>query len=163
MENLASVATLFLFGVFLVGRFITIKKNRAMVGDKISLDISEEEKNGLNIIDEVSLADNPANSLFITSQSGIYSLSINCLQYDEGYNKVINRETVFEHSFLNIGQTLQINVTMAELINSYEITYFTWDYRMIIIPLYHNPKNGVVAEIAQPKHTYKSILYYFFQ
>ena len=69
MGDFASIATLVMFVIYLIGRFITIKKNRVIVDDKMSLDISEEEKRRLNIVDVKTVGDNPDNSLFITSQN----------------------------------------------------------------------------------------------
>ncbi len=163
LGNIASIVTLALFLVYIIGRIVTIYKVKSIVADRLTICNPKENKGDFNIVDEITIGEYPINTLLITSQNGIYSFVVYKVEYDKNYKKIVARESVYMLPYLNIEQTLQINVKLEETVNKFEISYLTSDYRRITIPLYLNMKNGIVSELAQPKHTLKSILYYLFQ
>ena len=46
---------------------------------------------------------------------------------------------------------------------TYEIEYYTYDFKKVKVELWTNLKNGVITESAKPKHTFKSLCYYLFK
>ncbi len=158
----ASIATLIMFIIYFAGRIIVIRTSESVVEDKIELIDSKNNKVEYNIIETISLGTNPENTILITARNVIHRFTAFQIVFDKDKNEVgKTEEYLIKH--INVNQTVEVNVTMAETINEYELSYLTSDFRKVTIPLYSNLKNGVVSEIAQPKHTWKSILYYLFR
>lgn len=159
---IASGATLILFIIYFIGRFMTIKKSKSTFLDKVTVELSETPKGEYDIVESFKLEDNPYNSFILTSREGIYSLTVFKLIKDKELN-TIGRTEIHKCDFLNIGQSLEFLINDLDIGPSFEIEYYTPDYRIVTISLWSNLKNGVVSESAFPKHTWKSYMYYFFR
>lgn len=163
LGNIASVATLILFVIYFVGRTITIFRTKNLYKDEVAIFKNNKYlMDEYNIVESFCVEDNPYNSFILTSREGIYSISLYRLKFDNSMN-VIGREKVDEYKFLNVGQSLEVCLTIPELITTYELEYYTPDYKKVTIELWENLKNGVVSESATVKHTWKSFLYYLFR
>lgn len=161
-SGIASGATLILFIIYFIGRYMTIKKTKSIFLDEVTIELSETPKDDYNIVESFKLEDNPYNAFILTSREGVYSLKVFKLIKDKELN-VIGRTEVHKYDFLNIGQSLELLFNDVDSGPSFEIEYYTPDYKMVTISLWSNLKNGVVSESAIPKHTWKSYLYYFFK
>ena len=159
---IASGATLILFIIYFIGRYMTIKKTKSIFLDEVAIELSETSKDGYNIVETFKLENNPYNSFILTSREGIYSLTVFKLLKDKKWN-TIGRTEIHKYDFLNIGQSLEFLFNDIDVGPNYEIEYYTPDYKKVTISLWSNLKNGVVSESAFPKHTWKSYLYYLFR
>ncbi len=162
ISDSASVATLILFVIYFVGRVITIVKQRNIYNDRLEILLANDEQVENNIVEDFYLEDNPYNVFIITSVQGIWELKIYRNQLDENFNTQ-GQEKVAERSFLNMGQSVAIHLTIPEMISSFCVEYITCDFKKVHLELVYNMKSGVLSEIVRPSHTWKSILYYLFR
>ncbi len=163
LGDIASVATLILFVFYFIGRIITIVRNRYVFVDELRMMDAEFEYEGCNIVQVFDLEKEACNTFILTSRQGIYDLAVYRILYDSDFNR-IGRERLEKntYSFLNIGQSLAFRVTSPEIFTTYEVEYYTPDYKRVTIALWDNPKNGVLSESAKPKNTFKSIMFHLF-
>lgn len=167
LGNVASVATLVLFIIYFVGRFITVLNERSVCYDIISY-VQGDVCNNFDIICTLDVekddTSNNITTVVLTSKQGISKIKIYKLFYDEKYNEIKSKKSeVASCDFLNIGQSYAIKTHIPELIPHYRIEYITHDFRKIELDIRDNLKNGVVSEMIRPKHTIKSVLYYLFR
>lgn len=161
LGDIASVATLLLFVFYFVGRTITIIRSRSVFPDNIRMESLGFDRSGLDIVEQFDLEPNPYNAFILTSEQGIYDLSIYQISYDEECNRVGRKQLKdCKYSFLNKGQSLEFRLSVPELLVTYEVEYYTPDYRKVTISLWDNPKNGVMSESARPQNTFKSVLFH---
>ena len=167
LSNAASIATLVLFAIYFIGRFITIFRMQELEPIDLILTDTKFDRMKYQIVDEF-LYDIPPEGevwpiLVLRSISGIRSLVLYEYQYDNELN-VIDKKVVSRRSKLvNIGQSIVFYTGLPELVPMYEIEYETMDYRKVVFPVVDNMKSGVLTEFMVPKHTVKSVLYYFFR
>lgn len=161
LSDIASITTLILFVLYFIGRFIAIIRNRSIFPDKIIMESIDFNQGEFDIVETFEMEENPQNIFVLTSEQGIYHVSVYQILYDNKLNRIGRKKLEkFKWKFLNKGQSLCFCITSPELLTTYEVEYFTPDYRKVTIDLWDNPKNGVMSESAVPKNTIKSILYY---
>ena len=163
LGDIASIATLILFVFYFIGRTFSIIRMRTLFRDEIAIVRSNHSSSQYQIVETFEIDENPYNSFILTSREGIYSLSIYRVKWDVEYWQRIGRVKIGELPFLNVGQSVEIRLTIPELFTTCEIEYFTSDYRKIKIPVVDNPKSGVESEFVEPKHTWRSVLYHIFK
>ena len=133
----------------------------SIFSDRIIMESIDFNQSKFDIIETFEIEENPLNIFILTSEQGIYNVSIYQILYDNELNRIGRKKLEkFKWNFLNKGQSLGFCITSPELLTTYEVEYFTPDYRKVTIDLWDNPKNGVTSESAAPKNTIKSILYY---
>ena len=162
LGNIASIATLILFVFYFIGRIITILRTQLLYMDELREESTDFDRKKYNIIEDFILEKDSYNSVILTSVQGIYSLSIYKINYDENINR-IGRTKINGIDFVNVGCSINIQLTIPELITTYEIEYYTHDFKKVTVELWTNLKNGVITESAKPKHTFKSLCYYLFR
>lgn len=164
LGDVASVATLVLFVIYFLGRLITIINEESICYDTISY-VSDDVCNISDIIDTFETdSDGYITAIVLTSKQGINDIKVYELFYDKELNEIKNRKTVVATcDFLNVGQSFAIKTQIPEIIPRYRIEYITHDFRKVEFDILDNMKNGVVSEMIRPKHTLKSVLYYFFR
>ena len=160
LGDIASIATLVLFVFYFVGRAIAIVRNRNVFLDDIRIEHSDFDQSKLDIVECFKLEPNPYNAFVLTSEQGIYDLSVYQILYDEDCHRTGRKKVEgFTYDFLNKGQSLAFFLTSPELFVTYEVEYYTQDYKKVTISLWDNPKNGVMSESAIPQNTFKSVMY----
>lgn len=161
LGDIASVATLVLFVIYFIGRTITIVRNRSVFPDEIKMELFQFDRSGLDIVERFYLEQEPDNAIILTSEQGIYDLSIYKKEYDEK-GMCIGKKRLKECKcdFVNKGQSVEFDLTVPEIFAMYEVQYYTPDYRKVTIELFCNLKDGVMSEIAKPKNTLVSKLYH---
>lgn len=162
LGDIASVATLILFVFYFAGRIITTLRTQSLYMDELIEEVPDFNRQNYNIIEDFILEEAGYNSIILTSKQGIYSLSIFEINYDENLNR-IGRTRVGGIDFVNIGCSVNIQLTIPELITTHEMEYYTHDFKKVTVELWSNLKNGVITESAKPKHTFKSWCYYLFK
>lgn len=88
LGDFASVVTLLLFIFYLVGRFITIIKNRDVFPDSIKIKSTEFDRSEFDIVETFELECKPFNAFILTSEQGIYNLSVYKVIYDDDFNRI---------------------------------------------------------------------------
>ena len=171
MNTIASITTLILFVIYLVGRIITIIAIKPLFKDKIIVAPTDEVISNCNIINLVEdVGGNYSSDIIsgiIVSREGIRNLCVyDCINEtdDEGYFiKRIKGRLLFSQKFINIDEAIAIYIESGELFPNAIIEYETIDYMKIVIEWRDNLKSGVPSELVVPKHTIKSICYYLFR
>lgn len=158
----SSIATLILFVIYFVGRLIAIFRYRDLFEDEILFLNNDEDFKNYNVIQNFQLVPECNTFVIVRSKSGIYSLKINRLKKKNDFD-IVGRKTVEKIKFLNVGESIAIEVPIPEIFCEYEIEYITPDYRKVIYPIKDNLKSGVNSEFIRPKHTLKSILFFLFR
>ena len=160
LGNIASIATLLLFVFYFIGRFITIFRERNLFPDEIKMVQVGFDPDEFDIVESFELEHDPFNAIILTSKQGIYDLSVYKIEYDNG--KCIGREKLkdYQYKFLNIGQSIVFYTTVLELLETYQVEYYTRDYKKVTIALWANLKNVILSESAKPKHTAKSVMFH---
>lgn len=160
LGDYASFATLVLFAFYFIGRFITIFRERNLFPDEIKMVQVGFDPDKFDIVETFELERDPANAFILTSKQGIYDLSVYKIEYDNG--KCIQREKLkeYQYEFLNIGQSIVFYTTDPELLETYQVEYYTRDYKKVMIALWANLKNGILSESARPKNTAKSVMFH---
>lgn len=163
LGDYASIATLILFVFYFIGRIIIIVRNRNIFLDEIKILDVDCEGGRLDIVESFELENEPYNSFILTSKNGIYNLSVYKIIYDDELSR-LGREKLMDckYKFLNSGQSLAFSLTVSDVLPTYEVEYFTPDYKKITIELWDNPKNGVMSESVRPKNTFRSIMFHIF-
>lgn len=152
LGNIASVATLILFVFYFIGRIITIVRNRYVFTDELRMMGAGFDNKEFDIVEVFDLEKEAYNTFILTSRQGIYDLAVYRILYDSDFNQIgRKRLEKSTYSFLNIGQSLAFRVTSPEIFTTYEVEYYTPDYKRVTIALWDNPKNGVLSESAKPK------------
>lgn len=162
LGDIASIATLILFVFYFVGRILTMLRTESLYMDELIEETSDFDRKNYNIIEDFILEEDGYNSIILTSKQGIYSLSIFKINYDENLNK-LEHTKVDGIDFVNIGCSVNIQLTIPELVTTYEMEYYTHDFKKVTVELWSNLKNGFITESAKPKHTFKSWCYYLFK
>ena len=161
--NIASIATLILFVFYFIGRIITIVRKRDVFEDDLRMMDSEFDESKFDIVETFDLEDEPYNTFILTTKQGIYDLAVYEILYDHESNCIGRKELEnCSYKFLNIDQSLAFRVTSPEIFTTYEVEYYTPDYKRVTIKLWDNPKNGVLSESAKPQNTFKSIMFHLF-
>jgi len=171
-SNIASGATLILFGIYFIGRIVTIVIEKDMQYDEISY---EKMKYGFSrhydivdqlTISEPNLTEENYNCIVLTSKQGIRNIKIYSLEYDyENLEQKPKQEQLIgECKFLNIGQSYAIYANVNETFAGHRIVYETHDLKQVTFDIVDKDMvNGVASFLSQPKHTWKSIVYYLFR
>lgn len=163
LGDIASIATLILFVFYFVGRVLTIIRNRDIFSDELKIESADFNKEGIDIVETFDIEDNPYNAFILTSKQGIYDLTVYKIIYDDKFNRIKRIELKeYKYGFLNLGQSLEFRITSPEFLTTYEVEYYTPDYKRVTIALWDNPKNGVMSESANPKNTFRSIMFHLF-
>ena len=167
LSNAASIATLILFVVYFLGRFITIFRMQELEPIDLTLTDTSFDLNAYLIVDEFLNNSPPQGEvwpvLILKSITGIRSLVLYQYQFDDELNVIDKKVISKRNKLVNIGQSVAFYTGIPEIEPIYEIEYETMDYRKITFPIVDNLKSGVLSETMIPKHTIKSILYYFFR
>ena len=116
-----------------------------------------------SIVETFEADEGASNSFILTSKDGIYNLTLYRLQWDYNNGRIKKRERITTYPFLNVGHSVEVRLIIPEVFITYEIKYYTPDYRKVKIPLAENLKSGVESEFVKPKHTCRSILYHLFK
>lgn len=159
---ISSIATLLLFIIYFVGRTITIYKTRSIFEDGLKVGPHPLPTHDCDIVESITLNNNPYNTCLLTSKQGIYSITIYSIQRDDAFIES-DREKVFDRPFLNCGQSIEISLTFPELLHDFILEYYTPDFKKVTIPLWQNLKNGCISESVSISHTFKSVCYYLFR
>lgn len=164
VSNAASVATLILFIIYFIGRAITVHQERALYFDKLDIRRAQDRKYNSDddAVEEWTLEENPYNVFTLTSAQGIWNLKVYQYELDKEWN-IIGEKKIRDYPFLNVGQSIAFYLTLPEIMPKYRVEYITVDFKKVQFELRDNMKNGVLSEIATPKHTVKSVMYYMFR
>ena len=171
-SDIASGATLVLFVIYFIGRIITIVIEKEMQYDEISY---EKMKYGFSksydIVDQLTITEPDPNEenyncVVLTSKQGIRNIKIYSLEYD--YENLEQKpkqgQLIGEYKFLNIGQSYAIYVNVNEMFAAHRIVYETHDLKQVTFDIVDKDMvNGVASFLSQPKHTWKSRMYYMFR
>lgn len=155
---ISSISTLILFFMYFIGKFIIIKSNQSLIRDKIEAVYNNDAIDTYKIVESYDVGGE--ERLIITSINGINYIKCYKQNYDCETCKLTNAELVFEHGFLNIGNSIEINTVLVEGIPQYKIEYETSDFMIGEMYLQYNGKNGIASECVRIKHTLKSYIYY---
>ena len=170
LGDISAIATLTLFVIYFIGRVITILMERDICYDEIRfLPLINADK--YDIVEEFQtvalngdIQEEFLSTVILTSKQGIRNISVFKLVYDNEGNEIKkNAKTVGSYGFLNIGQSFAMKTFVPELIPQYRIVYYTQDFKKVTLNISENLKSGVVSEMLQPKHTFKSVFYYLFR
>ena len=163
LGDIASIATLILFAFYFIGRIITIVRSRYVFSDELKMMGAEFDDKEFDIVEVFYLEKEAYNTFVLTSRQGIYDLAVYQILYDSDFNRIgRKRLEKSTYGFLNIGQSLAFRITLPEIFITYEVEYYTPDYKKVTIALWDNPKNGVLSKSAKPQNTFKSILFHLF-
>lgn len=163
LGDIASIATLILFVIYFIGRTIIIFNVKPINHELLEIESPVYSDKQRQVVETCCLDDDYCNKLFLTSTNGIRNIKIYQIKYNDDFSKIIEKCEVFNHTFLNIGHTLEIQTILPECIPTYLLEFTTSDYKKISLEITDNLKNGVISELIIPKHTFKSLLLYYFQ
>lgn len=159
----SSVATLILFVIYFIGRTIATLQSRGLYSDKLVIEGKKDFDNTkYDVIENVILEKDAYNVFLIISNQGIWDLKIFQYKLDDEMN-VVGEHLVEKIKFVNIGEAIAIELTVPEIISTYRVEYISYDYKRIKFDLCDNMKNGVMSQMVTPRHTFKSLIYYFFR
>lgn len=159
LSDIASISTLILFIIYFVGRTITIFTVRKINYETIKVskaDTCAEE------IDEVWNVEDVPYAVLLTSTQGIFDIKLYKKIYDNELN-LIGYKLEAKKDFLNVGQVLEIKTVLPDIYAFYKLEYTMVDYRKVSFELVDNMKGGTFSSLAEPRHTWKSVLYYYFK
>lgn len=151
----SSIVTLILFGTYILGRYLMIKRMEITLLETIEVSRDGEPK-GFNVVEEFELGENTSESIYLTSTEPIRYIKF--YSYDFQRNK--NGGLLQQYGLLKNGQAIKINTYLTCGIPNYVIEYQRFDYVKGRLALGENGKNGSVAESLEIKHTFKSIVYF---
>ena len=160
LGDIASIATLILFVFYFIGRTITIFTVR-----KINFESIDVSTGSLNVedVEEVWYAgEDTPYSVLLTSTQGIFDIKLYKKVCDSELN-LIGYKLEEQKDFLNIGQVLEIRTVLPDIYATYILEYTMSDYRKVSFELVDNMRGGTFSSLAEPKHTWKSVLYYIFK
>ena len=158
LGDIASITTLILFVFYFVGRTITIFTVRKINYEAIKVSKADSEAEE---IDEVWNVEDVPYAVLLTSTQGIFDIKLYKIIYDDELN-IIGYKLEEQKDFLNIGQVLEIK-TMLPDIHAGVLEYTMIDYRKVSFELVDNMRGGTFSSLAKPRHTLKSVLYYYFK
>ncbi len=171
LATIASIFTIILFGVYIIGRLIAIWNTDHIWKDKILiLDNTTPAPEEYGLVDEVYVEYPPYEDDegrytygLLVSKEGIRNLKVfkaedvdNCADRKKG-------KQIYSRDFLNVDQSIAIYVPLGEVVPNLFIEYTTYDYMKVEIPWIDNLKNGVFTEYVQPRPTWRSVMYQFFK
>ena len=170
LGDISAIATLILFVIYFIGRVITILMERDICHDEIKF-LPIEDTDKYDVVEEIEtvalngdMSEEFLSRVVLTSKQGIRNISIFELAYDNALNEIKKAtKAIANYDFLNIGQSFAMKTFVPELIPQYRIVYYTQDFKKVTLNISENLKSGVVSEMLQPKHTFKSVFYYLFR
>lgn len=151
----SSIVTLILFGTYILGRYLMIKRMEITLLETIEVS-HNEELSGFNVVEEFELGENTSEAIYLTSTEPIRDIKF--YRYD--YQRDKNSELLQQYGPLKNGQAIKINTYLTCGIPNYVIEYQRFDYVKGRLALGENGKNGKVAESLEIKHTFRSIVYF---
>lgn len=151
----SSIITLLLFGTYILGRYLMIKRMEVTLLETIEVSRDGELK-GFNVVEEFDLGENKSESIYLTSTEPIRYIEF--YGYDSQRNK--NGKLLQQYGPLKNGQAIKINTYLTCGIPNYVIEYQRFDYVKGRLTLGENGKNELVAESLEIKHTFKSIFFF---
>lgn len=160
LGDIASITTLILFVFYFVGRTITIFTVRKINFETIN--VSTENSNVENVEEVWYAGEDTPYSVLLTSTQGIFDIKLYKKICDEELN-LIGYKIEARKDFLNIGQVLEIKTMLPDIHAAYMLEYTMIDYRKVSFELVDNMRGGAFSAIATPRHTLKSVLYYYFK
>ncbi|OUN21948.1 hypothetical protein [Pseudoflavonifractor sp. An85] len=163
LGTVSSVATLILFVIYFIGRTIATFQSRGLYSDKLAIEGAKDFDHAkYDVIETVILEEDAYNVFVIISSQGIWNLKIFQYEFDDEMN-VVGEHLTGKFLFLNIGEAIAIKLTVPEIISTYRVEYISYDYKKIKFDLCDNMRNGVMSQIVTPRHTFRSLVYYFFR
>lgn len=164
IQEYASFITLLMFGIYIIGRIITIFAVKPLIKDRILCMLDDYDIEKYNLVDEVQIANDDNIYGIIVSREGIRNIKVYGVKeiYDQRGFLYQHRKgnLLYSRDFLNVDETLAICIELGEILPTAFIEYETIDYLKVRIEWAMNGKNGVMSEIINPQHTVKSVLYY---
>lgn len=151
----ASIMTLILFGTYLIGRYLLIKRMEITFLETIEV-ARKSEIDRFKVIEEYDLGDDTSESIYLMSTEPIRYIRF----YEYDFHKFNKGKLIKQHDLLKNGQAIQINTYLTCGIPNYIIEYQRYDYIKGKFEVGENGKNGLVIENLIMKHTVKSIFYY---
>lgn len=165
LGDLASIATLILFVIYFIGRFITIFIEKQIKYE--SIDIYDTEKNikeNEKIVEEFKCDDKYFNILIIKpTEKSFKWFRIYENIYDDKNNFVTKKEKIYECNNIYNGHAIRVDAELAETFPRYTIEFKRSDYMIGKLNLSGNFKNGVQEEFLKYNHTFMSVIYYLFR
>lgn len=164
LGNIASITTLILFGIYFIGRIISLIIEKKMIYEKVDLYVDEEElPKDIKIVDEYKCK-YCDDILIITPYEKSYNwLTINECEYNEKSNKLEKTKQLEKFEKIINNTSIRIDATITCGIPLYIIEFERADYIKGVLILQSNGKNGVQEEMVKIKHTWKSVIYYLFR
>lgn len=155
----ASVATLILFSLYILGRIITIFTVRKIWLDEVVFNQDDFDKYG--VVEEIGDFEyNDKAAGLLVSKMGMRNIRFYTVENDsDGIPSIKGRE-FFSKEFLNVNQAIAIYVQTGDLFPTLYIDYETIDYMRVNLEWCDNLKSGVFSEFVVPHHTIKSFFYY---
>ena len=169
LSDFASIATLFLFVIYVVGRVIAVLSVNRLVRDEVLLNYQNQsipkEWERYGIVDDIFWGDKGSEEIpwgLIVSNEGIRNLKAYSVKIDKRSQLPTKKgDEVFSKNFLNINQAIAIHVEPGELFPSLIVEYESFDYMKVRFQWRDNLRNGVFSELIESRHTLKSFFYYF--
>lgn len=157
--TIASVATLVLFVFYFIGKGIAIHIGGKLVYEPFEFYLdSDEIPESKKVAATYDLGD--GESIVITSTRGVNSVKCYAYQHNTQKRRHKSKNLVFEHGFLNVGQSIEIKTYLAECVPEYYLEYVTCDYLKGFFPIQCDIATCNLQKHIKLKHTWKSFLYY---
>ncbi len=159
---LSSIGTLILFVIYFIGRYITMFAVRNTYDDILTIESRDHRDDALQIVDCCVLNENYLSKMYITTTNGIHNLKIYEYIHEDEFT-ITGKKLVYERKYINTGYTFEIDVTVPEIFITYCVEYELSDFRKVFFNIQYNMRNGVLTEMVEPKHTFRSFCYYMFR
>ena len=164
LGNIASIATLILFVIYFIGRFISLIIEKKVIYEKVDIYINENDiQNSYKIVEEYECEHN-GEILIITPYERAYNwLTIYECRYNEKNKKIEKTRKLERFNNIRNYTSVKINTVLPCGMPVYLIEFERSDYIKGILVLQSNGKNGIQEETIKYHHTWKSIIYYLFR
>ena len=156
---ISSIATLVLFVLYFIGRFIRFFLSKSLIAEKIYFYEVEDLPSDFIIVEHFVMDETSAKFCLVFPNG---ARRVRCYEYsyDESQNKYVKENVAFEYGNLNIDESISIQAELAECFMKYEIEYLRNDYILSKFSLLENGYNGILNQNITNKATLRGILYY---
>lgn len=152
----SSLITVMLFIFFIVSKLIIINTMKETIYEEAEV-LYLDKKEGLKIIEEYDLGDDNSEKVYIYSSKFLRSIKI----YEYDICKLKKKgKPIKIYNNLRSGLAIQINTYLPCGMPKYVVEYIREDYMKGTLALGENGRSGVLSELINIKHTFKSFIYY---
>jgi hypothetical protein len=160
ISEISSIATLILFGLYFIGRILTMHVERNIRNIRVESYYKDMPFDNYDIVDEEMIDECDYEGIIITPLSDLnYIRIVKCI-WNEKKGKLIEGKVIYEYKNLITDYSLLVKIALPCGMPTYKLYFQRCDYMKGEMYIAENGKNGILSEGLKMKHTIKSRIYY---